>query len=101
MAHEQPVRAHHQRASLEPRQFREDEFEVSLVGGIENVQREPELARCRLEVAGLRRRVGIGRVEEQREDSRCRHQLVQQFEPLWHQLHRQAGDPGEIAARPV
>jgi hypothetical protein len=45
--------------------------------------------------------IGIGRVDEQRNDGGRRDQLVQQRQPLRRQLRVQQAHAGEVAARPA
>ena len=67
--------------------------------GVQNMELEPEGAGRSLHVArgGLRKR-RIGRINKQRHDGRCRHQLVQEPQPLRRKFAAQGGRARHVAA---
>jgi hypothetical protein len=57
---------------------------------------QPEGARRRLQVSRQGLGTGVGRVDEERNDGRRGHQLMQQFQPLRSHLDGQRGDACEV-----
>ena len=74
-------------------------LEVAFGAGVQNMELEPEGAGRSLHVArgGLRKR-RIGRINKQRHDRRCRHQFVQEPQPLCRKFAAQAGRARHVAA---
>ena len=86
MANEESIGSDHQRAGSLLDQGCERRIEVAFAARMQDMELEPELAGRRLRV--LRHGLGIGicRVDEQRNDGGRGDQLVQQRQPLRHQL---------------
>ena len=62
----------------------------------QDMKLQPEGARRRLQVSRQGLGTGVGRVDEERNDGRRGHQLMQQFQPLRSHLDGQRGDACEV-----
>jgi hypothetical protein len=83
-------------------QAKKDSIKLAFGGSLQHRKFHPEGAGRRKHFSHLRiAKNGIGRIDEQRDDTCCRQQLVQQFQPFRRYLDIQLGDAGYVAARPV
>ena len=79
----------------------ENRIELAFRARAEHLELQPEGAGRSLRVARYGLGIGIGRVDEQGDDPRRGHQLVQQLQPLRPHLHVQRRVSREVAARSV
>jgi len=94
------IRRDDEPANASARHGRKSGFEVAVRAGLHDMKLNPKRAGSHAGVTRDSFRIGIGRIDEQRNRGRRRTELMQQLKPLRHQLHIQSGDAGEIAAWP-
>jgi hypothetical protein len=83
-------------------QAKKDSIKLAFGGSLQHRKFHPEAAGRREYFSHLRiAKSGIGRIDKQRDDTCCRKQFAQQFQPFRRYLDIQLGDAGYVAARPV
>ena len=96
---EEVAGADDERAGSQLDQTRERRIDLSFGAGVQDMDLQPERARCLLHVARLGLGSGIFLVHEQADDLGCGYQIVQQAQSLRHQLGVQLGYAGDVATR--
>jgi hypothetical protein len=79
----------------------ERSIEVPFAARMQDMKREPARAGRGLHVSRQSLGVGIGRIDEQRNNGGLGDQLVQQRQTLWCQLRAQVAHAREVAAGPI